>query len=856
MRYNVHGITVGILLCVGSAWAQPASRAPHIGYVYPAGGQRGTTITVMVGGQNLRGARQAVVSGAGVSVEVGRFCPSLANLGADEREEIQRRFRQAFAAGIGDPTGKPLAPPRDNPPDKPKGPDSDASTKPKTDSAAPVSPTAVKIPPHPMLEDLDKKSPRELIHLRMTLFPDRSKLQMNRQLSESVLITVTLAPDAEPGNRELRIQTATGLSNPVVFQVGTLPEIREMEPNGGESLQGFPELSKLPNFAKWTRIETLKLPVLLNGQIMPGDVDRFRFSAEKDQQIVVEARARGLMPYLADAVPGWFQATLTLYDSTGKEVAFVDDYRFHPDPTMMVTIPRTGDYDLEIRDAIYRGREDFVYRVSVGPQPYITQAFPLGGRAGQPATAAVEGWNLASKQLPLDTTAAGPHIRRAVLNEKGTPSNSILYAVDDMPECTEVESNDTLADAQPVRLPVIINGRIDKDGDEDTYRVELSAGQDIVAEVYGRRLDSPIDSLLRLMDEKGKTLALNDDFIVKENNLYLDAQGLITHPADSLLTAKVPKGGVYYVQISDTQGHGSPAHSYQLRISAPRPGFDLRMTPSSLSMRSGIPVPVTVYVLRYDGFGGPIEVTVKTPSGFRLDGGRIPAGVDRIRMTLAATAEAPSGVASLKLEGQAQIGEKAVRSPVVGAEDMMQAFLYRHLVPSQELMVSVDKPQWSPLIEPAGQYPIRIPAGGQAEAIFKTPRRPAALKFQMELLDPPAGITLGPVSASAGQLSVIIKADKEKPKIGYEDNLIVELVAERAINGKDGKPTGKTERFSVGGLPAIPLKIVEATAAEPATPAETVKTTEPEPAKAEPAVSGNPTQPKPKQAKGRAKKPQ
>jgi hypothetical protein len=819
MRYNTYRIAIGIILCVGSASAQPSSRAPHIGYAYPAGGQRGTEVTVTAGGQNLRGVREVIVSGDGVRAEVVGFCPSLINLGADERMEIQRRFREALTARIEEQTGKPLPRPQINTPDKPKVPAPEASTKPNADPAATPAPNPVKIPAHPMLDNLDKKSLRELIHLRMTLFPDRVKLQMNRQLSEGVLLNITIAPDAKPGNRELRIQTPAGLSNPIVFQVGTLPEVREMEPNAGESFQAFPELSKLPKFTDYIRPQTLKLPVVLNGQILPGDVDRFRFSAEKDQQIVVEARARGLIPYLADAVPGWFQATLTLYDSAGKEVAFVDDYRFHPDPTMMFAVPRTGEYELEIRDAIYRGREDFVYRVSVGPQPYITQAFPPGGRAGQPATAALEGWNLASKQLPLDTTAAGPHIRRAVLNDNGMPSNTILYAVDDLPEITERESNNTPAEAQRVLLPVVINGRIDSDGDEDVYRLELSAGQDIVAEVYGRRLDSPIDSLLRLTDEKGKTLALNDDNIVKDNYLYKDAQGLITHPADSLLAAKIPSSGVYYVQISDTQGHGSPAHSYRLRISAPRPGFELRLTPSSLSMRAGISQPVSVYALRYDGFSGPIDITVKNPSGIRLDGGRIPAGVDRIRMTLTALADAPSGIVALELEGQAQIGDKTIRSPVVGADDMMQAFLYRHLVPAQGLVASVEKPKWSPSIGPTGRDPIRIPAGGQAEAIFKTPRRPAAQKFQMELLDPPAGITLGPISTSANQVAVILKAGKEGPKIGFEDNLIIELVGERATMAKDGKPTGKTERFSVGGLPAIPIRIVDA-AAEPAKPAE------------------------------------
>ena len=96
---------------------------------------------------------------------------------------------------------------------------------------------------------------------------------------------------------------------------------------------------------------------------MPGDVDRYRFTAAQGQQLVAVVCARELMPYLADAVPGWFQAALTLYDAQGHEVAYGDDYRFHPDPVIHFKIPADGEYVIEIRDAIYRGREDFVYRV-------------------------------------------------------------------------------------------------------------------------------------------------------------------------------------------------------------------------------------------------------------------------------------------------------------------------------------------------------------------------------------------------------------------------------------------------------------------------------------------------------------
>ena len=46
-------------------------------------------------------------------------------------------------------------------------------------------------------------------------------------------------------------------------------------------------------------------------------------------------------------------------------------------------MPADGEYIVEIKDAIYRGREDFVYRVAIGEFPFVTGVFPLGGPAGE-----------------------------------------------------------------------------------------------------------------------------------------------------------------------------------------------------------------------------------------------------------------------------------------------------------------------------------------------------------------------------------------------------------------------------------------------------------------------------------------
>ena len=55
-----------LMASASSAWAQ----SQYIGYVYPAGGQQGTTFPIRLGGQGLIHASDLVVSGEGVSARL------------------------------------------------------------------------------------------------------------------------------------------------------------------------------------------------------------------------------------------------------------------------------------------------------------------------------------------------------------------------------------------------------------------------------------------------------------------------------------------------------------------------------------------------------------------------------------------------------------------------------------------------------------------------------------------------------------------------------------------------------------------------------------------------------------------
>ena len=746
--------TLALLLFLGGKIF--AQQGPHLAYVYPAGGKTGSTFQVTVGGQFLAAVSNAVVTGPGITATV-----------LDHHRPMQQKEFNDLRDQLKTLQEKWQASRRDN---------SGTNTWTVADAT-------------------------EREQIRAKILQNPPNRTANPAMIDTVILKISIAAGAAPGDREIRLVTPNALSNPLKFCVGTLPEISKIAAKPAnpdldkyiEKLGGRPAPTGTPKYEGH-----ISLPAIVNGQIMPGGVDRYRFSATRGQQLIFAASARSLIPYLADAVPGWFESVLTIYDAKGKELASGERFRLKPDPVIHFEVPRDGEYTMEIHDSIFRGREDFVYRLAIGELPLVTGIFPLGGKLGEKTSVALTGWNLPEKTLTHDNSEVGI----AALN--GNFFNTVLFAVDDLPECFEREPNDSEKTAQSVTLPVIVNGRISQPGERDVFRFAGHAGQQIVAEVFARRLDSPLDSFLRLTDANGKQLAFNDDFEDK-------GSGLNTFHADSYLTATLPADGTYFIHLTDTQGQGGPEFAYRLRLSEPQPDFALRVVPSSLSLRAGMSAPLTVFALRRDGFTNAINLELKgAPAGFSLSGARIPAGQDKAQFTVKAPPESPEKIVAIALDGRALIGGEMVTRAAAPAEDMMQAFFYRHLVPSQELAVSVAGQQrWfmRDAFKIISATPVKISPGGVARVRVSAPPGNFSDRFKLELDNAPEGISLTNVSAIPAGLELVFSCDAEKMKTGVTGNLICDVLQKNQPQLQK-KAVNQPRRFAVATLPAIPFTIV------------------------------------------------
>ena len=621
---------------VGTAFAQRGG-GPHLAYVYPAGGKVGTTFQITVGGQFLAAVSNAFITGLGVTATVLEHHRPM---GQKEFKELRDRLnvlQDKFQAA------------------RKRNPGTNVWT------AADAT---------------------ERDQIRTDIFKNPPNRNANPAMIDTVIIKIYVAANAMPSDREIRLATPNGLSNPLRFCVRTMPEIakpaaKAVNPDFAkyaEKIGAHPAPAGTPKYEA-----RISLPVFINGQIMPGGVDRYRFTAARGQQLVIAASARSLIPYLADAVPGWFESVLTIYDAKGKELASAERFHFQPDPVIHFEVPFDGEYTVEIHDSIFRGREDFVYRLAIGELPFVTGIFPLGGQVGKATSIALTGWNLPRKTFLANHVDAQNGITALV----GEFINAVPFAVDDLPECFERKPNQSVKNAQKVTLPCVVNGHISQPGERAVFQFAGHADQQIVAEIYARRLGSPLDSFLQLTDADGKQLAFNDDFEDK-------GSGLNTHHADSYLTATLPADGTYFIHLTDTQGKGGSDFAFRLRLSEPQPDFALRVVPSSLSLRADMSGTVTVFALRRDGFTNAINFDLKeAPLGFSLSGARLAAGQDKAQFTVKALEQSSGKIIGITIEGHALVGGKLLTRKAVPAEDMMQAFLYRHLVPSKELAVSV-----------------------------------------------------------------------------------------------------------------------------------------------------------------------
>jgi WD40 repeat protein len=291
----------------------------------------------------------------------------------------------------------------------------------------------------------------------------------------AVEVTLTVPATTPAGAYPLRVQTPAGQSAPLPFTVDLFAPVPETEPNDS------------PRTA-----QKVTLPATLVGAIgRAGDVDFYRFEARAGQEVGAQV--------LTGALGSKLEPVLQLTDADGRVLVESDN------GLLGYTCPRAGTYALGIRDRDYRGGPGMHYRLHAGDVPVVTAVFPLGLQRGTEAEVRVEGVHLGGVRsvrvrAPADA-APGSRLPVALTTPAGAPLGNPTVVVGEFPEA--------LAAAKAsLPVPGTANGVIATPGATDTWRFAAKKGRRLLLEVNARRLGSPLDSVIEVLDARGQPLPL------------------------------------------------------------------------------------------------------------------------------------------------------------------------------------------------------------------------------------------------------------------------------------------------------------------------------------------------------------
>ncbi|MDO5581868.1 MAG: PPC domain-containing protein [Planctomycetia bacterium] len=660
--------------------ARPAQA--QIVYVYPNGGQAGTTFEVLLGG-SVGGTQKVLFSGEGIEAKIthrpqnGSFM--FQNPYAGKCANVMRTMIQEE---------RRLMPLRDDPERLEEARRVIRLNRQKRREATPTKINEVPTPSDETVFEyaayfhrLREKPTQETLQL---LYYEYDGPNFDRRSSVSygsVILEVTIAPDAKPGLRELYMLTQSGITRPVWFWVSNVREVNEIEPNEG---------TKWPQWEQWFKkcieMEPQEIPFVLNGQIKPGDIDRIPLKLVEGQQLILDMKARSLQPFIANAVPGWFTGLMNLFDPEGKEIKSADSWKFSQDPLMIYRVPKSGTYTLEIRDSIFRGRNDFVYRISIGEFPLVVSHYPLGAPVDSSATINLRGGNLPQKTITPDFK--GPvtydEVREIDMIGDQPLTRPLHYVVETLPIYQEPLDSAQREGKQPpvkVQIPIVAYGVIAKPNEVDVYEFQGKKGDTIVLDTKAQEIDSNLDTVVELKDASGKLIGTNDDRADwKGPNI-----GTEVHHSDSTLMVKLPADGTYYARIFGSSRRSGPEYYYRLRISPPQPDFIVCMQPCYLRF-NGTNSNASFRIFRKEGFKEEVTLSIEGKEDFFIfsGAGKIAANAapeEDKAFTIRSKQRMKEVLNPLDLVATAKVGDKIIKRRVLPCTDWEQAFIWHHLVP-------------------------------------------------------------------------------------------------------------------------------------------------------------------------------
>jgi hypothetical protein len=285
-------------------------------------------------------------------------------------------------------------------------------------------------------------------------------------------VRVTIPANAPAGSYPIRVKNDGGESVAKTLIVDRFTLLSEQEPNDSPRTG-----------------QKVTLPTSVKGAIgRAGDLDWYQFSVKAGQEVGVQA--------LTGVLGSKLDPLLKLVDPDGETVAESTS------GLLGHVCKRAGTYSLGIRDREYRGGPGMHYRLHIGDVPVVTAIFPLGVQRGSAADVRLEGVHLGKVRtvnVKAPTTAmTGSRIPVPLPTNGETPLGAPSLVVGEFAETAHSGKLTRLA------VPGTGNGVIATSGATQTWTFEAKKGQRLILETNARRIGSPLDSTIEIIDDSGK----------------------------------------------------------------------------------------------------------------------------------------------------------------------------------------------------------------------------------------------------------------------------------------------------------------------------------------------------------------
>ncbi len=350
---------------------------------------------------------------------------------------------------------------------------------------------------------------------------------------------ITIGQEVLPGNHSMRIRTRTGVSHARQFFVGPFPNVDEKEPNN-----------------EFDTAQQIGFDQTIEGVVQSEDVDYYKITAKKGQRISLEADGLRL-GYTT------FDPYIAILDKDRFEKVNSDDTILHrQDGYCSYVAEEDGDYFILMRESSYRGGGTSFYRLHVGSFRRPEVVYPAGGKAGTTAKVRFIEHDGASFEEDVVIPAQVDENYMLYSKSQAAAPSGNPFRVTAFDNALEVEPNDEQAKATPVTLgePFALNGIIEKAGDVDYFKVTLKKGLKVEVQAFAQLLGSPLDSVVNIYNDKGASLAGNDD-------------GGGRRRLDSKMTVSIPADGDYFVRVTDQLERGGPNFVYRIEMVASQPSL-------------------------------------------------------------------------------------------------------------------------------------------------------------------------------------------------------------------------------------------------------------------------------------------